>query len=439
MAETVEHNGSAERGVVKAQCKIVDLGPRQSIVTGICFLDHMVDQLTSHAQLGVFMQVHINGHQLPPRRDYAAETQSDERPHDEAIFEATGEALGAALHSLRGTRSLKTAKFFVPLDEALTEAIVEVPLCGEKADLNFDLAPYGKMPRTGRQWIGRFRTEYTELFWRSLMNAFGCSVSLKKIRGENAHHIVEATFKAFSRALRRSLDSEEAAAKNHAAPSVHRTASRSRTTKETSISASVNLDVATNGGSSIDTGVPLLDKLLNEAREQSGFDFTLQCKGDIHIDDHHSTEDVSIALGQCINEALGDKTGCNRMGWAEGVSGKARVVVSLDLSNRPHFECDLDLDEEFLGGEAMCNEVTHNGLQSAALSCEMLLHALLSLSVEMRATVHVLQLERGTQPGFTWDLALATAKALGRALGFCSQHDPRRAGAVASSKGTLSV
>lgn len=321
----------------------------------------------------------------------------------------------------------------------MTEAIIQMQPRGEKGDLEFHLAPYGKMPRIGRRWIGRFRTEYTELFWRSLVNALGCGVSLNKVRGANAHHIIEATFKAFSRALRCSLDSDEAAANILGDPSASRTASRIRATKETSISVSVNLDMATNGGSRIDTGIPLLDKLLNEAKEQSGFHFSVQCNGDLHIDEHHTAEDVSIALGQCINEALGDKKGLNRMGWAEGISGKARVVVALDLSNRPHFECYLDLDEEFLGGEALRAEALRGGSRSAALSCEMLLHSLLSLSLETRATVHVLQVERGTQLGFTWDLALATARALGRALGFCARVDPRRAGAVASSKGTLSV
>lgn len=183
-----------------------------------------------------------------------------------------------------------------------------------------------------------------------------------------------------------------------------------------------------------------MDRVLTEFREQGGFDLQVSCEGDRHIDDHHTAEDVAIAIGQCMHEALGDKKGLNRMGWAEGTSSDAAVIVVIDLSNRPHFGCDLDLDEEFVGGTAAAQERKDtSGSKSTALSCEMLFHVFNSLSIEMRSTVHVLQVKRGQAEGFTLDLAVACARAYGAAFRSCKTFDPRRGGVVASSKGTLSA
>ena len=151
------------------------------------------------------------------------------------------------------------------------------------------------------------------------------------------------------------------------------------------------------------------------------------------------------------------------MGCALGAAGGAVVRAVLDLSNRPHFASDLPLDEEYVGGvrewddeaagraeaaaAAAGGEATAGGEAAApapcdvcggVLSCEMLHHAFDSLTIEVRATLHLeLQSDRGGD-GHTRDVALAAAEAYGAALSRAIRVDPRRRGAVASSKGTLS-
>ena len=208
-------------------------------------------------------------------------------------------------------------------------------------------------------------------------------------------------------------------------------------------------------------------EILTELREASGFYFDVYCRGDTYIDDHHSAEDIAITLGQCINTALGSKAGVCRMGCAEGESEGVRVRVTLDLSNRPHFSCDLPLEEEYVGGDmALHTMLSGTGPEEArgantdkrappsavvcgqALSCEMFLHFFESLTAEARATTHVEYLapqENGQEVqgqnlgGHSLHVAFATARAFGAALAECIRVDERRAGKVASSKGTLSI
>ena len=225
---------------------------------------------------------------------------------------------------------------------------------------------------------------------------------------------------------------------------------------------------------SIDTGVMLLDMLFRELRAACAFHFSVRCRGDTYIDDHHTTEDVSITLGQCIGAALGSKAGVRRMACAVGTAEGggvdheygggpdiARVRCVLDLSNRPHFESDLPLDEEYVGGDAAfraamevpCGTASSQGSTAApvarcgrALTCEMLFHTLDSLVVESRSTAHLQLLHGdgssvnggGSAEGHTLELAIAAVRALGAAFAECARVDPRRAGKVASSKGTLS-
>lgn len=276
---------------------------------------------------------------------------------------------------------------------------------------------------------------------------------------------------------------------------VHRTGSRSRTTKETTIDVNVDLDRESpdylfsqnntakeieqfNPTSTITTGVELMDLLLGEIRKNAGFQFNVLCNGDTYIDDHHTVEDVAITVGQCFNQALGSKAGLARMGCAqvaiEGNHTNHVIRCVMDLSNRPYFEWNLPLDEEYVGGDiegfaAMKrggnnnngNDVDGNTdgtttatkppgtmLCGSALTCEMLQHVFESLTIETRATVHLelmssLPSESGYEyvstPGHTRALAIAAARAFGTALSECVRVDPRRAGKVASSKGTLSV
>lgn len=432
-----------ERGPLRCEATVVDLGPKLPIATGICFLNHMIDQLVSHGQLGIGVQLSIDGVACEHDADYvlqgtgarAAEPSalSMPRPHDAAIFEIVGSALGAALKEMTaGARnaapqSLGATRFCAPLDEAITAAVVD--LRGE--GFAFSLAPYGNIPPGGREWIGLYRTAYTVDFWRALHGALGGRLELAKLRGANAHHIVEATFKAFARALRAHLDAAQPAANGaHAragAAAAARCGSVQRATKETSIEVTLELDAeGSDGGgapSEVRTGVAMLDRLLAELASAARVRLRVACSGDVQIDDHHSAEDVAIAVGQSLHQALGTKAGCNRMGSAEASENGAVVEVVVDLSNRPHFECDLRLLSEWAGG----------------MATEMVLHVFASLATNAHSTVHVVQRAGGEGDDACADLAIATARAFGLALRQCAAIDPRRAGLTASSKGTLSV
>jgi imidazoleglycerol-phosphate dehydratase len=192
------------------------------------------------------------------------------------------------------------------------------------------------------------------------------------------------------------------------------------------------------------------DRVLVALARAAGMGLIVRCDGDRHIDDHHTAEDVAITVGQCLFEALGDKAGLARMGCAEGASGAAHVRAVMDLSNRPHFESDLPLDEELVGdGRApTAAPASHGGAGDDAdgaaacggvLSCEMLFHVFLSLTLEARATCHLELRADCVASGHTLDVALAAAQAYGAALARAMRVDPRRRGAVASSKGTLSA
>ena len=112
-----------------------------------------------------------------------------------------------------------------------------------------------------------------------------------------------------------------------------RTATRERTTKETEIS--ISLDVDGRGTTSVDTGLPFFDHMVSQLGKHAGFDLSVRCRGDLEIDAHHTVEDVGIALGECLRDALGDKAGVRRFATASVPLDEALVSVSLDLSGRP--------------------------------------------------------------------------------------------------------
>jgi len=529
----------ASSGAILAEAEVLNIDlcmkVKSKIGTGICFLDHMVDQFTSHGMLGVTLHCGIAGvedRSIPgsvddapvtkrktfaPLSDYA--TGMCGRPHDSDIFIACGTALGLALRRVvedavaRATAAETTAisaetsgssatprswaLFCSPLDEAFAEASVDLQPSQERCGRCVtSLEPYGKFAgsASGRTWIGRYRTELTPVFWSSLATAMRCDLSLRKVRGGNAHHQLESTFKSFARAFRAALDRiADGGSHGCAGPSAGpappaalaeepRRAERKRTTKETTIEIRVDLDApwyladkptgflstwtgkvmtATNmrasvhSTSRIKSGIEVLDRVLIEFAKAAGIEIIIHCEGDRHIDDHHTAEDIAITLGQCFHEALGDKAGLARMGCAEGAHGGARVRAVLDLSNRPHFESDLPLDEEYVG--AVMGELTTDATSvaggypgtsespspwdmecGAILSCEMLYHVLNSLTLEMRSTCHLELIEDTGATGHTLDLALAAASAYGAAFSRALRVDPRRGGTVASSKGTLS-
>ena len=425
--------GRFEDGGVVAEAAVVNLGPRGDIATGLPFLDHMVDQLTSHCQLGVSVVVTKDGVRCEPCVDASGED-------DLVVATAAGKALGEALKQMLAPgvvaleagevpRDASCGVFSAPLDEAYSTCRLTVGP-NDGGSLAFALAPYG--PGAGRAKIGKYQTALTEPFWRAVVESSGLGLDLRKHRGDNAHHIVEATFKSFARCLRATMDQMEGidvVSANEPAPGP-RSASRARSTKETTIDVTLDLD-GDAAASAVSTGIATLDGLLREVAAEGGVDLRVDATGDLWIDDHHTTEDVAITVGQVLNEALGNKAGCNRMGRAvaavaegrdaeEGAEGAATVEVVMDLSNRPYLANGLEFRDEFIGD----------------LSAEMIDHLFMSIAANGQMTVHVVAHGNGANDA---DLATAAARAFGRCLRQCIAVDPRRAGAVASSKGTLSV
>ena len=425
--------GRAEDGSIIAEATVVNLGARGEIATGLPFLDHMIDQLTSHCQLGVSVVVTKDGTPCAPCVDASGDD-------DEAVAVAAGAALGRALKALLAPgvaavaagdvpSSAASGTFAAPLDEAYSTC--DVDLVAADPSLSFELAPYG--PGEGRARIGKYQTKLTQPFWEALTREAGVGVRLVKRRGDNAHHIVEASFKSFARCLRSVMDQVEGVdvvAMNERLEGVTRASSKARSTKETTIDVALDLDGDVSA-SAVSTGIATLDGLLADVAREAGVRLNVDAEGDLWIDDHHTTEDVAITVGQVLAEALGDKAGCNRMGRAvvavrDGAEcdadddDAAVVEVVMDLSNRPFLANGLEFRDEFVGD----------------LSAEMIDHLFMSVTANGQMTTHVVSHAAGGADG---DLAAAAARAFGRCLKQCVAVDPRRAGQVASSKGTLSV
>ncbi|MBT4983991.1 MAG: imidazoleglycerol-phosphate dehydratase HisB [Ilumatobacter sp.] len=195
-----------------------------------------------------------------------------------------------------------------------------------------------------------------------------------------------------------------------------RTASRSRSTKETSIEVSIDLDGS--GTTDISTGIPFYDHMLDQLGRHGGFDLRVQAVGDLHIDTHHTVEDVAITLGECFAEALGDKAGVRRFASGRYPLDEALIDVALDLSGRPHVEWHVDMPESLpLGDPAFDPQLAEHIVSSFATSAGITLH------VEMirgRNTHHVIE---------------ATFKGLARTLRDAVRIDD--AGGVPSTKGVL--
>ncbi|WP_084022446.1 imidazoleglycerol-phosphate dehydratase HisB [Chlorobaculum limnaeum] len=154
-----------------------------------------------------------------------------------------------------------------------------------------------------------------------------------------------------------------------------RIASHSRKTAETDISATINLDGS--GASSIETGVVFLDHMLTSFSRHSGIDVQMRCSGDLEVDDHHTVEDVALVLGKAIVEALGDKKGIGRYGWAIIPMDEALAQCSIDLGGRSYCVFRAEFQRPVIQG----------------LSTEMVEHFFVSLSRTMNANLHLSVLE----------------------------------------------
>ena len=150
-----------------------------------------------------------------------------------------------------------------------------------------------------------------------------------------------------------------------------RTATITRKTSETDITATINLDGS--GASRVSTGLGFLDHMLTALAKHSGVDLDLSCKGDLHIDDHHTAEDCALALGAAVDKALGDRAGIARFGSAYAPLDESLARVVIDLSGRPGSVVSLDLRREKLG-EVACENLTHF-FRSFAVGGRLTLHA----------------------------------------------------------------
>jgi imidazoleglycerol-phosphate dehydratase len=195
-----------------------------------------------------------------------------------------------------------------------------------------------------------------------------------------------------------------------------RQAKVARKTRETSIKLSLNLDG--QGRTKLKTGLPFFEHMLDVMCRQALFDLDIQASGDLKVDDHHLVEDLGLAFGSALAEALGDKAGIRRYGWSEAPLDEARVRVSLDLSGRPFLDFGLQFKQKKIKD----------------FDLQLLEEFLRAFTDRARLTLH---LEQGAGKN-DHHVAEAAFKALGLALRPACERDPRRSGMVASTKGTLS-
>ncbi len=194
-----------------------------------------------------------------------------------------------------------------------------------------------------------------------------------------------------------------------------RTAKVARDTLETQISVEVNLDGT--GQSSFDTGVPFLDHMLDQVARHGLIDLTVNAKGDLHIDAHHTVEDIGITLGQAFDKAVGDKKGIRRYGHAYVPLDEALSRVVIDFSGRPGLEMPVEFPRASIGGFDV--DLFYEFFQGFVNHAKVTLHV---DSIRGRNAHHV---------------AETIFKAFGRALRMALEEDPRMQGVMPSTKGSL--
>ncbi len=193
-----------------------------------------------------------------------------------------------------------------------------------------------------------------------------------------------------------------------------RTATVERNTKETQIRVCVNLDGT--GKSDVNTGLGFLDHMLDQLTFHGLLDLEVRCKGDLHIDGHHSTEDIALALGQAIREALGDKQGIQRFGHAYVPMDEALLRCVIDLSGRPEFVFQGEFTQPAIG----------------EWDTQLISHFFKSFALTSASTLHLAILYDSNDHHQCEGLFKALARALRQAV----ERDPRRQ-TVTSTKGTL--
>jgi imidazoleglycerol-phosphate dehydratase len=194
-----------------------------------------------------------------------------------------------------------------------------------------------------------------------------------------------------------------------------RSATVNRNTLETKISASINLDGS--GRSELASGLGFLDHMLDQIARHGLMDITVNAKGDLHIDAHHTVEDIGITLGQAFAQAIGDKKGIRRYGHAYVPLDEALSRVVIDISGRPELQFDVNFSRARIGDFDV--DLIHEFFQG------FVNHALITLHIDNL---------RGSNAHHQ---AETIFKAFGRALRVAAEADPRMAGVTPSTKGSL--
>ena len=196
-----------------------------------------------------------------------------------------------------------------------------------------------------------------------------------------------------------------------------RRAATQRKTKETDITVEVDLDGT--GTYDVSTGIGFLDHMLEQLSRHSLIDLKVRAAGDLHIDFHHTTEDTGYAIGEAVNQALGDRAGITRYGAAMIPMDETLTRVALDASNRPHLVWHVKFDKPKLGD--MDTELFQEWFKAFAQSAGLTLHV---ETVYGANNHHIVE---------------SSYKGLARALRQAITPDPRQPGAVPSTKGTLTT
>jgi len=194
-----------------------------------------------------------------------------------------------------------------------------------------------------------------------------------------------------------------------------RDATVTRKTNETEITVTLNLDGT--GQSKVATGIGFFDHMLDQLAKHALLDLTVTAKGDLHIDDHHTVEDVGIALGQALTHALGDKRGIQRYGHFTLAMDDAQIACALDLSARPYLICNLPFPTPKIG----------------TFDTELVREFFQALATHRGITLH-LDLRHGLN---AHHIAEAAFKSVAKSLRMALTPDPRSPGVIPSTKGAL--
>ncbi len=194
-----------------------------------------------------------------------------------------------------------------------------------------------------------------------------------------------------------------------------RTGEVHRVTSETEVVVQISLDG--KGEGNISTGIAFLDHMLQQLCSHGLIDIKISANGDTHIDDHHTNEDVGIALGQALSKALGNRKGIQRFGHFVAPLDEALVQVALDCSGRPHLSYELNIPSERIG----------------TYDTELVKEFFIAFSNNSGLTLHIRQLSGKN----SHHIVEACFKAFARALRMAIETDPRRQGLIPSSKGVL--